>query len=147
MSPHWERREEEFTHPERWNGPVLWVTPLPPYLEQGDEESSGHQERNQAANEPAEPQSSCSQAHDPHGFLQPRLLLVHHPFDDHGHRVDPGQRHEKGQGAVQHTQKTSEEKNKNLLKIEGLLPKKIFNFNVFRLQNRKIQDHHWKNNM
>ncbi|TNN47925.1 hypothetical protein EYF80_041868 [Liparis tanakae] len=32
----------------------------------------------------------------------PRLLLVHHAFDDHGHRVDPGQRHEERQRAVQH---------------------------------------------
>lgn len=35
-----------------------------------------------------------AQAHDPHGLLEPLLLLVDDGFDDHGGRVDPGQRHE-----------------------------------------------------
>lgn len=77
-----------------------------PYLEQSNKESCRNQERHDAADEPAEPQGSCAKTHNPHGFLQSRLLLVHHAFNDHGHRVDPGQSHEERQRAVQHPEET-----------------------------------------
>lgn len=80
------------------------------YLEQGNKECCRDQERYNAADEPAEPQGSSAKTHNPHGFLQPRLLLVHHAFNDHGHCVDPGQRHEEWQRAVQHPKETVEER-------------------------------------
>lgn len=76
------------------------------HLEHSNEKRCRGQERNHAADEPAEPQRSRSQTHNPHGFLQPCLLLVYHAFDDHGNRVDPGQSHEERQGAVQHPEET-----------------------------------------
>jgi len=69
----------------------------PPCLEQRDEQQGGDQEGHHAADEPAEPQRAGAQAHDAHGLLEARLLLVHHALDDHGHRVDPRQRHEERQ--------------------------------------------------
>lgn len=78
----------------------------PSYLKQTNKKGGRSQERNHAADEPAEPQCSCTETHDPHGFLQPHLLLINHTFDDHGHRVNPGQNHEERHGAVQHAKKT-----------------------------------------
>lgn len=65
-----------------------------PNLKETNKQHSRNQEWDDAADEPAEPQRSCAETHNPHGFLQPGLLLIHHAFNDHGHRVDPRQSHE-----------------------------------------------------
>ena len=100
-----------FPGQERWNircwnmRPQTWRDAC---LEHGDEETGADQEGDEAADEPAAPQRGGAQPHDPHGLLQPRLLLVHHALNDHGHRVDPGQGHEEWEGTVQNPQEPGE---------------------------------------
>lgn len=67
-----------------------------PYFQDDHQQAGAHEQGDEAAEEPAEPQDAVVQAHDAHGLLQPRLLLVHDALDDHSHRVNPGQRHEEG---------------------------------------------------
>ena len=79
------------------------------YLEQDHQQTSADQQGDEAADEPAQPQDAVVQAHDPHGLLETRLLLVHHALDDDGHRVHPRQRHEERHGATDDTQEAGEE--------------------------------------
>lgn len=78
----------------------------PPYLQDDDQQASTHKQRDEAADEPAKPENAIVQAHDPHGLLQPRLLLIHDALDDDSHRVNPGQGHEEGHGPAHHPQET-----------------------------------------
>lgn len=77
-------------------------------LEDEDKEGRAEEEGDEAAEEPAEPEDPAAQPHGLHGLLETCLLLVHHPLDDHGHGVDPGQSHEERQRAVQDPQEPGE---------------------------------------
>lgn len=67
------------------------------HLEDQNQESRAQEERDETADEPAEPEDATVKAHDLHGLFQPGFLLIRNPFDDHRHRVDPSQGHEEGQ--------------------------------------------------
>lgn len=67
-----------------------------PHLQDDHQQASAHEQRDEAANEPAKPEDAIVQAHDPHGLLQACLLLIHNALDNHSHRVNPGQGHEEG---------------------------------------------------
>ena len=83
------------------------------HLEEDHQQTGADEQGDEAADEPAEPQGAIVQSHDPHGLLQPGLLLIDHALYDDGHRVHPGQGHEQGHGATHHTQKpTAETKHK-----------------------------------
>lgn len=62
----------------------------PPHLQDDHQQASAHKQRDEAANKPAKPEDAIVQTHDPHGLLQPSLLLIHNALDDHSDRVDPG---------------------------------------------------------
>lgn len=66
------------------------------YFQDDHQQAGAHEQRDEATDEPTEPEDAIVQAHDAHGLLQPRLLLVHDALDDHSHRVNPGQCHEEG---------------------------------------------------
>lgn len=65
------------------------------YFQDDHKQAGAHQQGDEATDEPAKPEDAIVQAHDAHGLLQPCLLLIHDALDDHSHRVNPGQRHEK----------------------------------------------------
>lgn len=67
-----------------------------PYFQDDHQQAGAHEQGDEATDEPAEPQDAVVQAHDTHGLLQPRLLLVHDALDDDSHGVNPCQSHEEG---------------------------------------------------
>lgn len=94
----------------------------PLYLQDDDQQASTHKQRDEAADEPAKPENTIVQAHDPHGLLQPSLLFIYNALDDHSNRVNPGQGHEEGHGPAHHpkeTGDTDEKHGKKLLHIRG----------------------------
>ncbi|TRY90050.1 hypothetical protein DNTS_031571, partial [Danionella cerebrum] len=86
-----------------------WRQFLVKYLEQKNQQSSANKKREEATNKPAEPQYSIVQSHNPHGLLQPGLLLIDNTFDDDGHRVHPGQGHEERHGSAHDAKKSMEQ--------------------------------------
>lgn len=78
----------------------------PAYLQDDNQQASTHEQRDEAADEPAKPENAIVQTHDPHGLLQARLLLIHNALDDHSHRVNPGQGHEERHGPAHYPQET-----------------------------------------
>lgn len=79
-----------------------------PYLQDDHQQASTHKQRDEAADEPAKPEDAIVQAHDPHGLLQPRLLLIHNALNDDSHRINPGQRHEKRHRPAHHPQEAGD---------------------------------------
>lgn len=76
------------------------------YFQDDHQQAGAHEQRDEATDEPAEPEDAIVQAHDAHGLLQPGLLLIHDALDDHSHRVNPGQSHKEGHGPAHHPQET-----------------------------------------
>jgi len=63
------------------------------------EQEGGEGHHAEAVDEPGQPMDGVAQAHGAHSLLQPLLLFVDDALNDHGGRVDPGQRHEERKGA------------------------------------------------